>query len=160
MLCYFWEKIVLVPNIWIYAKWNLISSTPTIFGFPWQSYFAEIQKWTLPSSFCFGAALSRLMVIFILWDNLSLPECNSSLQRKYAAHIMLSRNYDQPPHQMRERKMHLPNTQIYLDMLELFSKSTKANLRLFCVRGGGSWWWVAGKPLGIPRVEGQTNLSA
>ena len=71
---------------------------------------------------------------------------------------MLSRNYDQPPHQMRGKKNAF--TQIYLDMQELFSKSTKANLRLFCVRGGGSWWWVAGKPLGIPRVEGQTNLSA
>ena len=41
-------NIVLVPNIWICAKWNLISNTLTIFGFPWQSYFAKIQKYSLP----------------------------------------------------------------------------------------------------------------
>ena len=34
--------IVLVPNIWIYAKWNLISNSLTIFSFSWENLSHKI----------------------------------------------------------------------------------------------------------------------
>ena len=129
------SNVVLVPNIWIFAKWNLISNTLTIFGFSRENLsWAKIPKQTSPSSEC---AVSHLQIDGYLYPLRQSLITRVQIFAKRVVHIILSRNYNQPG-QRREKKKNA-STQLYLDLLELFSKSRQTpSLRLFCVGEGGS----------------------